>query len=44
MAEPLNPLDLIDINALLTDEERQIRDLAREWVVDNILPYVEDWY
>ena len=44
MAEPLNPLDLIDINALLTDEERQIRDLAREWVVDNILPNVEEWY
>ena len=44
MAEPLNPLDLIDINALLTDEERQIRDLAREWVVDNVLPYVDDWY
>jgi len=44
MADPLNPLDLIDINALLSDEERQIRDLAREWVVDNILPNVEDWY
>jgi glutaryl-CoA dehydrogenase len=44
MAEPLNPLDLIDINALLSDEERQIRDLAREWVVDNVLPYVDDWY
>ncbi len=44
MAEPLNPLDLIDINALLTDEERQIRDLARRWVVDNILPNVEEWY
>ena len=44
MADPLNPLDLIDINALLSDEERQIRDLAREWVSDNILPNVEDWY
>ena len=44
MAEPLDPLDLIDIDALLSDEERQIRDLAREWVVDNILPNVEDWY
>jgi glutaryl-CoA dehydrogenase len=44
MADPLNPLDLIDVNALLTDEERQVRDLAREWVVDNILPNVEDWY
>jgi len=44
MAEPLNPLDLIDVSALLSEEERQIRDLAREWVVDNILPNVEDWY
>ncbi len=44
MADPLNPLDLIDVNALLTDEERQVRDLAREWVVDNILPNVDDWY
>ena len=44
MADPLNPLDLIDVNALLSDEERQIRDLAREWVVDRILPEVEGWY
>ena len=44
MAETINPLDLIDIDALLTDEERQIRDLARTWVVDNILPEVDDWY
>ena len=40
----LDPLDLIDVDALLTDEERQIRDLAREWVRDRILPDVEDWY
>ena len=40
----LNPLDLLDIDALLTDEERQIRDLARTWVRDRILPKVEDWY
>jgi glutaryl-CoA dehydrogenase len=44
MAEPLHPLDLIDVNALLSDEERQIRDLSRKWVVDNVLPYVDDWY
>jgi glutaryl-CoA dehydrogenase len=42
--EPLQPLDLIDVDALLTDEERQIRDLAREWIRDRILPEVEDWY
>ncbi|HEX6132307.1 MAG TPA: acyl-CoA dehydrogenase family protein, partial [Actinomycetota bacterium] len=40
----LDPLDLIDIDALLSDDERQIRDLAREWVRDRILPEVEDWY
>src|SRR4029077_20897255 len=40
----LKPLDLLDIDALLTDEERQIRDLARDWVRARILPEVEDWY
>src|SRR5207253_2007018 len=34
----------VDLDALLSDEERQIRDLAREWVHDRILPEVEDWY
>src|SRR5437763_14193441 len=37
-------LDLLDLDAQLTDEERQIRGLAREWVADRILPEVEDWY
>ncbi|HTG48111.1 MAG TPA: acyl-CoA dehydrogenase family protein [Actinomycetota bacterium] len=40
----LRPLDLLDLDALLSDEERQIRDLARDWVRDRILPDVEDWY
>ena len=40
----LKPLDLLDVDALLTDEERQIRDLARRWIVDRILPEVDDWY
>ncbi len=40
----LKPLDLLDIDALLSDEERQIRDLARRWIVDRVLPEVEDWY
>ncbi|HEY7477415.1 MAG TPA: acyl-CoA dehydrogenase family protein, partial [Actinomycetota bacterium] len=40
----LKPLDLVDVDALLSDEERQIRDLARSWVRDRILPDVEDWY
>jgi glutaryl-CoA dehydrogenase len=39
-----DPLDLINIDALLSDEERQIRGLAREWVADRILPDVDEWY
>jgi len=39
-----DPLDLIDIDALLSDEERQIRALARRWVTDRILPDVDEWY
>jgi glutaryl-CoA dehydrogenase len=38
------PLDLLETDTLLGDEERQIRDLVRDWVRDRILPYVEDWY
>ncbi len=41
---PLKPTDLLDLEHLLSDEERQVRDLAREWVRDRILPEVEDWY
>ncbi len=41
---PLKPTDLLDLEHLLNDEERQVRDLAREWVRDRILPEVEDWY
>ena len=40
----LKPTDLLDLEHLLSDEERQVRDLAREWVGDRILPRVEDWY
>ena len=40
----LKPTDLLDLEHLLSDEERQVRDLAREWVGDRILPAVEDWY
>jgi glutaryl-CoA dehydrogenase len=44
VADPLKPLDLIDLDAQFSDEERQIRDLARRWVRERILPEVEDWY
>ena len=37
-------VDFYDIDALLTDEERQIRDHVRDWVEDRFLPLVEDAY
>lgn len=44
MSTPIEPLDMIDVDALLSDEERQIRNLAREWVADRVLPEVDDWF
>ncbi len=40
----LKPLDPLDLDHLITDDERAIRDAAREWVERRILPEVEDWY
>ena len=42
--EAPDPLDFLDIDHLLSDEERQIRDLVREWVRDNVLPGIEGWF
>src|SRR3990170_97823 len=40
----LDPLDLLAIDALLDDEERAIRDTVRQFVRDNVLPDVGDWF
>ena len=40
----LDPLDLLAIDALLDDEERAIRDTVRQFVRDNVLPEVGDWF
>ncbi len=34
-------LDFYDIDALLTEEERAIRDSVRSWVDDNVIPIIE---
>jgi glutaryl-CoA dehydrogenase len=39
-----DPLDFLDIDHLLTDEERQVRDLVNGWVRDNVLPGIEEWF
>jgi glutaryl-CoA dehydrogenase len=41
---PPDPLDFVDVDHLLSDEERQIRDLVREWVGDNVLPGIAGWF
>ena len=39
-----DPLDFLDLDHLLSDEERQIRGLVRGWVDDNVLPGIEEWF
>jgi glutaryl-CoA dehydrogenase len=38
------PLDLLDLDTLLSDEERDVRDLTRRIVDDHVRPEVADWY
>jgi glutaryl-CoA dehydrogenase len=38
------PLDLLDLDTLLTDEERDMRALVRRVVDDRVRPDVADWY
>src|SRR3954465_9581716 len=40
----LNPLDLLDTDWLLSDEERLIRDNVRSFVRKEILPHVGQWF
>jgi hypothetical protein len=41
---PIDPLDYLEIDTLLSDEERLIRDTVRQWVSDRILPDVGTWF
>jgi glutaryl-CoA dehydrogenase len=40
----IDPLDYVGIDALLTDDEKAIRDAVREVVRERILPEVGDWF
>jgi len=40
----LDPLDFLDVDALLDDEERAIRDTVRAFVRERVLPDVGDWF
>jgi glutaryl-CoA dehydrogenase len=38
------PLDLLDVDTLLSDEERDIREVVRRVADDRVRPHVADWY
>lgn len=38
------PLELLKIDHLLTDDERDIAGAVREFVDQRVRPYVTDWY
>ncbi len=40
----LDPLDFLDVDTLLDDEERAIRDTVRLFVRERVLPEVGDWF
>jgi glutaryl-CoA dehydrogenase len=42
--QTIRPTDFLGIDALLSDEERDIRDTVRAFVGDRVLPDVGDWF
>jgi glutaryl-CoA dehydrogenase len=44
MAAEIDPLDFLEIDRLLTTEEREIRDAVRAFVRGEILPGIADWF
>ena len=40
----VNPHDFLEIDRLLGDEDRMIRDTVREFVHKRVLPGIEDWF
>ena len=42
--QPQHPFALLDLDALLSEEERAIRDVVRDYVTTRIKPAVADWF
>jgi glutaryl-CoA dehydrogenase len=40
----VDPVDLIDVEGLLHEDERMVRDLVRRFVDERVLPFVADWF
>jgi glutaryl-CoA dehydrogenase len=43
-AGPPKALDFLDLDALLTEEERMIRDAVRQFVAERVLPGIQEWF
>ena len=43
-AVKVKPRDFLDVDSLLSDEERAIRDVVREFVSDRVVPEVGEWF
>jgi glutaryl-CoA dehydrogenase len=44
MGRAPDPLDFLDVDRLLSDEERAVRDAVRDFVRDQVLPGISDWF
>ncbi|MFC1661781.1 acyl-CoA dehydrogenase family protein [Gemmatimonadota bacterium] len=44
MAEKFQGVDFYDVDSLLSEEERLVRDTTREWVEEQILPIIREAY
>ena len=44
MAARFEGIDFYDVDSLLSDEERMIRDTVREWVEDRVIPLIGEAY
>ncbi len=40
----LEPLDLLDVDALLTPEEKAVRASVRQFCAERVTPFVADWF
>src|SRR5215217_1405928 len=40
----IRPSDFLNLDALLSDEERDIRDTVRAFVAERVTPFVGDWF
>src|SRR5215212_5881719 len=40
----VRPDDFLNLDALLSDEERDIRDTVRAFVAKEVVPFVGDWF